>query len=164
MSSRPERGGFSLSGVFREAAMAWFPGQCLAQSQKCRISWNAPSPDTEQHLDFLPLLQSLGWPDEATSGTLSWSNGDKERNHMDASITLSPNGELVMSSQATWNERSHQRFSAIVPAGKDVARVSMPGYERSDVSIEQAIGFFRAHTTGLETRPVFNAHRTRMAP
>ena len=83
---------------------------------------------------------------------------------MDASITLSPSGELVMSSQATWSERSHQRFSAIVPAGQEAARVSMPGYERSNVSVEQAVALFRAHTTGLEVQPVFNSHRARLTP
>lgn len=109
-------------------------------------------------MDFTETLHSLGWPHDANSGTLSWSNGDLDRNHMKASLSMSASGEITMTSQVSWGERSQQRFNAMVAPGASTARVEMPGYERADVPVAQALSLFRAHTAGLSAQPTFRSH------
>lgn len=115
-------------------------------------------------MDIIENLHTLGWPEGVQSGTLRWRSGDRDQNHMNASISVSANGEITMSSQVQWGEQTHPRFNAIIPAGHTLARVSMPGYERQDVPMSHVIALFRAHTAGLQIDPVCNVSKTRMAP
>lgn len=115
-------------------------------------------------MDIIEHLYTLGWPEGAQSGTLRWRSGEREQNHMNASISVSSRGEITMSSQVQWGDMMQQRFNAMIPAGQILARVSMPGYDREDVSISQAVALFRAHTAGLQVEPFFNAQRSSLTP
>lgn len=101
------------------------------------------------------LLASLGWPQDAQSGTMSWVREENARNGMRASLTLLPDGELVMNSQSNFNDRSQIRFNAHAAAGVGHARVSMPGYEADHMPISQAISLFRAHVDSMQVAPSF---------
>ena len=101
------------------------------------------------------LLSSLGWPEDAECGCLSWAREENDRNGMQASLTLTPSGELVMSSQSHFNGRRQARFNAHAAAGQDHARVSMPGYEADHMPVLQAVSLFRAHVDSMQVAPSF---------
>lgn len=103
------------------------------------------------------LLLPLGWPENAECGSLSWARDEGERNGMHASLTLSSNGDLVMSSQSHFNGRIHPRFNAHIPATGDFARVSMPGYDTDKMPVAQAVSLFRAHVASMQAEPVFRS-------
>lgn len=100
------------------------------------------------------LLAGLGWPQDITAGSMSWEHQDSEgRNGVSASATLTPSGEIVMSSMSTFNDRRQTRFSAHIPEGSDVARVSMPGYQAHQMPAQQAVSLFHAHVQSIQAEP-----------
>lgn len=106
------------------------------------------------------LLAAINWPADVHAGTMSWEHLDGE-NSVNAMASLSPSGEIVMSSSCVFNDKRQTRFSAHIPAGSDLARVSMPGYQAHQMSGLQAVALFHAHTQSIPSKPALRGANAR---